>query len=253
VWDELVAWCQVHKKHEQPSSPLGVALRYFTNHQVALARFLEYGYVPPDNGIVERLHVRTATWGSLCVTPSSTWKPQRSLVRRIATRATAAPRACAQSLLDVWPTQIVGHDLPGRVLDDLARRQDATLDHAADRVVRDTDLRGGLGHREAAAVLDLRLVAGDVMIPSVRGDALGVPCQALANPNAFSSARNSKSAEIATRAGPIDIAAHAPASSIQAGRTVRDRSGVSKTTTSSQLRCSRYAIRISLSKSGCHG
>ena len=60
VWDELVAWCHVHKKYEQPSSPLGVALRYFTNHQVALARFLEYGYVPMDNGVVERLHVRAA-------------------------------------------------------------------------------------------------------------------------------------------------------------------------------------------------
>jgi transposase len=60
IWDELVAWCHVHKKYEQPSSPLGVALRYFTNHHVALGRFLEYGYVPLDNGIVERLHVRTA-------------------------------------------------------------------------------------------------------------------------------------------------------------------------------------------------
>jgi transposase len=60
VWDELVAWCTVHKKHEQPAAPLGVALRYFTNHQTALARFLDYGYVPMDNGIVERLHVRTA-------------------------------------------------------------------------------------------------------------------------------------------------------------------------------------------------
>jgi len=60
VWDELVAWCHVHKKHEQPSSPLGIALRYFTNHQVALGRFLEYGYLPMDNGIVERLHVRAA-------------------------------------------------------------------------------------------------------------------------------------------------------------------------------------------------
>jgi hypothetical protein len=46
VWDELVAWCTVHKKHEQPSSPLGVALRYFTNDQAALGRFLDYGYVP---------------------------------------------------------------------------------------------------------------------------------------------------------------------------------------------------------------
>ncbi len=60
VWDELVAWCTVHKKHETPSSKMGVALRYFTNHQVALGRFLEYGYVPMDNGLVERLHVRTA-------------------------------------------------------------------------------------------------------------------------------------------------------------------------------------------------
>jgi transposase len=60
VWDELVSWCTVHKKHEPPSSRLGIALRYFTNHRVALARFLEYGYVPMDNGIVERLHVRTA-------------------------------------------------------------------------------------------------------------------------------------------------------------------------------------------------
>ncbi len=60
IWDELVSWCTVHKKHEAPSSKLGIALRYFTNHQVALARFLDYGYVPMDNGIVERLHVRTA-------------------------------------------------------------------------------------------------------------------------------------------------------------------------------------------------
>jgi len=60
VWHELAAWCRVHKKYEQPSSPLGVALRYFTNHHVALGRFLEYGYVPMDNGIVERLHVRAA-------------------------------------------------------------------------------------------------------------------------------------------------------------------------------------------------
>lgn len=60
VWDELAAWCALRKQHEPPASKLGVALRYFTNHQVALARFLEYGYLPLDNGIVERLHVRTA-------------------------------------------------------------------------------------------------------------------------------------------------------------------------------------------------
>jgi hypothetical protein len=60
LWDEFVAWCTVRKKYEPPSSGLGKALQYFLNHQVALARFLEYGHLPLDNGIVERLHVRAA-------------------------------------------------------------------------------------------------------------------------------------------------------------------------------------------------
>lgn len=60
LWEELVSWCKVRKKYEPPSSVLGKALQYVTNHQVALGRFLEYGYLPLDNGIVERLHVRAA-------------------------------------------------------------------------------------------------------------------------------------------------------------------------------------------------
>jgi transposase len=60
VFDELVAWAETHKPHEPPSTPMGAALRYMTNHRVALGRFLEAGEVPIDNGIVERLHVRAA-------------------------------------------------------------------------------------------------------------------------------------------------------------------------------------------------
>lgn len=60
VYDELVAWCEAHKPHEPPSSPMGAAIRYLTNHELALRRFLDDGVVPIDNGIVERLHVRTA-------------------------------------------------------------------------------------------------------------------------------------------------------------------------------------------------
>ena len=90
VYDELVSWAETHKPHEPPSSAMGAALRYLTNHKVALRRFLDDGVIPIDNGIVERLHVRTATRGSLCVTPSSTWNPQRALVRRSATRALTA-------------------------------------------------------------------------------------------------------------------------------------------------------------------
>lgn len=60
VYDELVSWCESYKPHEPPSSPLGTAIRYLLNHQIALRRFFDDGRIPLDNGIVERLHVRTA-------------------------------------------------------------------------------------------------------------------------------------------------------------------------------------------------
>jgi len=60
VFDELITWSTAYKPHEPPSSPLGEAVRYLLNHREALGRFLEDGAIPPDNGIVERLHVRAA-------------------------------------------------------------------------------------------------------------------------------------------------------------------------------------------------
>lgn len=60
VFDELVAWAKVHQPHEPPASPMGAAIRYLLNHQLALGRFLEDGVIPIDNGVVERLHVRAA-------------------------------------------------------------------------------------------------------------------------------------------------------------------------------------------------
>ena len=52
--------CDTYKPHEPPSSKLGEAIRYLTNHRIPLGRFLEDGVIPIDNGIVERLHVRAA-------------------------------------------------------------------------------------------------------------------------------------------------------------------------------------------------
>jgi transposase len=60
VFSELAHWCHVRQKHEPPASGLGKALQYFNNHHLALGRFLEDGWVPMDNGIVERLHIRAA-------------------------------------------------------------------------------------------------------------------------------------------------------------------------------------------------
>jgi transposase len=56
----LLAWAEAHRPHEPPSSGLGRAIQYLLNHQVALRRFLDDGVIPIDNGIVERLHIRTA-------------------------------------------------------------------------------------------------------------------------------------------------------------------------------------------------
>ena len=60
VFDEIVSWAEAYKAHEPPASGLGAAIRYMTNHKVALGRFLDDGVIPIDNGIVERLHVRAA-------------------------------------------------------------------------------------------------------------------------------------------------------------------------------------------------
>jgi transposase len=58
VYAELVRWCGTYQPHEPPSSPLGQAVRYLLNHQVALMRFIDDPRLPPDNGALERRHVR---------------------------------------------------------------------------------------------------------------------------------------------------------------------------------------------------
>lgn len=60
VYEALIAWGEAYKESIEPSSQLGAAVRYLSNHQAALSRFLDDGRVPIDNGIVERLHRRPA-------------------------------------------------------------------------------------------------------------------------------------------------------------------------------------------------
>ncbi len=60
VYDDLLAWGEAYRLREPPASALGRALQYLHNHERALTRFLGDGVIPIDNGIVERLHIRTA-------------------------------------------------------------------------------------------------------------------------------------------------------------------------------------------------
>jgi len=71
------------------------ALGYSYRQQGALTKFFEDGRLRLTNNESERELRRVATWGSLCVTPLSARKPQRSLVRGNATRAATAPIASA--------------------------------------------------------------------------------------------------------------------------------------------------------------
>jgi transposase len=95
ILDELRTWLDEHMGSEPPSSPLGKAIAYVDNKWAVLRCFLYDGALEIDNGDVERALRGTATRGSLCITPSSTWKQKGSLVRRIATRATTTMGACA--------------------------------------------------------------------------------------------------------------------------------------------------------------
>lgn len=60
VYDKLLAWAAAYQPHEPPSSALGKAIGYLLRHQLALRRYLQHPVVPLDNGVVERLHIRTA-------------------------------------------------------------------------------------------------------------------------------------------------------------------------------------------------
>lgn len=60
VFDELISWCRTYHPIEPPSSLLAKAMQYVLNQREPLARFLEDGRIPIDNGVVERLHRRPA-------------------------------------------------------------------------------------------------------------------------------------------------------------------------------------------------
>lgn len=60
IYQQLLSWCRAHLPHEPPKTPLAAACSYVINHHVALMRFLDDGFIPIDNGLVERLHRRPA-------------------------------------------------------------------------------------------------------------------------------------------------------------------------------------------------
>jgi transposase len=60
--EAFFAWCSVHAKEVLPKSPMGEAFTYALRQQAALERYLEHGFLPPDNNASERA-LRTVAIG----------------------------------------------------------------------------------------------------------------------------------------------------------------------------------------------
>lgn len=88
ILDELKAWLWTHA--EMTTLSIGKAAAYTLGIWDRLTRFVDDTRIPLDNNATERAIRGPVMRGSLCVTPSSTGKPQGSRVRSIATRALAA-------------------------------------------------------------------------------------------------------------------------------------------------------------------
>jgi transposase len=104
IYDELAAWCRTLKPREPPSSPMGKAIGYLLNHELALRRFLDDGIVPLDNGIVERLHVRAAlTRKNFLFAGSDTGGERAAIAYTLLGCCTLADVNPVQYLADVMP------------------------------------------------------------------------------------------------------------------------------------------------------
>jgi transposase len=90
VLDAFIPWLKAQQRQVLPKSPLGRAIGYVLNHQVALARYVEDGRLAPDNNAAERDLRKVVVVGSLCPPSSNAWNPESSVVPGRTTRALLA-------------------------------------------------------------------------------------------------------------------------------------------------------------------
>jgi hypothetical protein len=116
VYEELKRWCETYMPLEPPGSRLYAAMRYLTNHYVALTRFLDDGRFPIDNGIVERNHRRPAVGRRNYLFAGS---------HAGAERAAIAYSICATcSLLGINPVEYLADVLPKLARGDISIARD---------------------------------------------------------------------------------------------------------------------------------
>lgn len=136
-------WAEATLPKLSRKSELAKAFRYMRSRWKALLRCLDDGRLALDNNPAERALRCVATRRSLCRSSSSLWKHCDLVFDVDATRtAFSRKRGGDARLLQVAGTDLVwgaGHHLLGG--------KDALFDQAADPVIGDAELTGGLGHR----------------------------------------------------------------------------------------------------------
>jgi transposase len=144
---ELATWLTAQLGRPPPKGGLAEAFRYALANWMALTRFVDDGRLEIDNNRAENTIRGVATRRSLYPPSSSIWEHWKLVFQIDATRATCSPdRGGHPFLLQV------DSDLVWSARHDLLSREDAVLDEPADAMVRDSEPRGGFGHRQPFAV-----------------------------------------------------------------------------------------------------
>jgi len=144
---------------------------YMLKRWPAFTRFLDDGRICLSNNVAERALRGIAMRRSLYPSCSSVWKYWKLVCWHDATRTTCSPNRGSHPFL----LQVVGTDLIGSARYNLLGREDAAFDKAADAVVRNSERRGGLSHREPFAVLLGRTVGMNAVHPAHRADTVRSP------------------------------------------------------------------------------
>ena len=171
IAEALAAWADTTVRQLSRKSELAQAFRYLRARWTALVRCFDDGRLALDNNPAERALRCVAMRRSFCPSYSSVWKHWKLDCWHDATRTTCSANRGGHPFL----LQVVGTDLVGSARHNLLGTEDAAFDKAADAVVRNSEPRGGLSHREPFAVLLGRTVGMNSVHPAHRADTVRSP------------------------------------------------------------------------------
>jgi hypothetical protein len=144
-----------------------LSLAILVEEEGTASSFLGLAETIAKRGLFRALAMRR----SLCPSSSSVCKHWKLVCRHDAIRTTCSPNRGSHPFL----LQVVGTDLVGSARHNLLGGEDAGLDEPADAVVRNSERRGCLGHREPFAVLLGRTVGMNSVHPAHRADTVRSP------------------------------------------------------------------------------